>query len=137
MPYFAHTVELKTFAPFLPTIHPTFILSALFTTMQCGDQFESMDAAHIAIQRHVLDDGESYKTKKSEKKRFILVCKDNECNFRIRATESSKHKISITVFKPHSCSPTVHYKFKQLQSVKYLIEHHRASIIDNRHITTA
>jgi hypothetical protein len=49
MPYFAHTVELKTFAPFLPTIHPTFILSALFTTMQCGDQFELMDAAHIAI----------------------------------------------------------------------------------------
>jgi hypothetical protein len=32
---------------------------------------------------------------------------------------------------PHSCSPVVHYKNKQSQSVNYLLEHHRASILDN------
>jgi hypothetical protein len=32
-----------------------------------------MQAACEAIQRRVLDDGESYKTEKAEKKRYILL----------------------------------------------------------------
>lgn len=45
--------------------------------------------------------------------------------------------MSITVFKPHSCSPAIHYNNLKSHSVKYLIEHHRAAIIDNRKITAA
>jgi hypothetical protein len=103
--------------------------------LQLGDQFESIDAACEAIQHYVLNSGESYKTEKSDKKRFVIVCKDSDCGFRIRAARSSKEVISITVFKTHSCSPAVHYNNRQSQSVKYLMEHHRASIIDNRKIT--
>lgn len=43
--------------------------------------------------------------------------------------------VSITIFRPHSCSPTVDYNNQQSQSVRYLIEHHCASIIDNQKIT--
>jgi hypothetical protein len=97
--------------------------------------FLSIEAAREAIKQHVLNDGELYKTKKSDKHRFIIICKDNDCNFRIRAADSEKQVVSITVFKPHSCSPTIHYKSWQSQSIKYLVAHHRAAVIDNRNIT--
>jgi hypothetical protein len=59
------------------------------------------------------------------------------CSFRIRASNIAKKGWTITKIDPHTCSPAVHYKNKHSHSVKYLIEHHRASIIDNRHITAA
>ena len=37
--------------------------------------------------------------------------------------------------KLHSCAPTVYYNNQQAYLVSYLIEHHRAAIIDNQHIT--
>ena len=104
--------------------------------MQLGDQFESIQAARDAIKRFVLDQGESFQVEKSDKKRFTVVCKER-CGFRILASKSSTDVVSITRFKPHTCSPTVHYNNTQAHSVAYLIEHHRASIIDNRNITAA
>jgi hypothetical protein len=83
----------------------------------------------------VLDEGESYKTEKSDKQRFVIVCKDDNCKFRIRAAVSEKEVVSITVFKPHSCSPAIYYKSWQSQSTKYLMNHHCAAVIDNRNIT--
>jgi hypothetical protein len=103
--------------------------------VQKGDTFSSMEDARDAVQRHVLDDGESYKTTKSDKKRYIIVCKDNECGFRIRVANVKKTGPTVTILKAHSCRPTVHYKNKKSHSIKYLIEHHRASIIDNSRIT--
>jgi hypothetical protein len=96
-----------------------------------------MQAAREAIQRHILDDGESYKTKKAEKKRYILLCKDTNCTFRIQVSDLEKKGPTITVCNPHTCSPAVHYKNKNAHLVKYLIEHHRSSVINNRHITAA
>lgn len=74
----------------------------------------------------------------SDKTRYIIRCKDKACDFCIRATlhkKASETPASITVLVPHSCSPTVHYRSKQSQSVEYLVAHHRASVIDNRSIT--
>jgi MuDR family transposase len=71
--------------------------------------FLSIEAAREAIKQHVLNNSELYKTKKSDKHRFIIICKDNNCNFRIRAAESEKQVVSITVFKLHSCSPIIYY----------------------------
>jgi len=105
--------------------------------MQLHDQFNSIPEAREAIRRYVLDNGESFKLVKSDKRRFSIGCKDPKCGFGIRASKSSKQVVSITVFKLHTCSPAVHYKNKQAHSVAYLIEHHRASIIDNRKITVA
>lgn len=104
--------------------------------MQLGDQFESIQAARNAIKRFVLDQGESFHVEKSDKKRFTIVCKER-CGFRILASKSSTDVVSITRFKPHTCSPAVHYDNTQAHSVAYLIEHHRASIIDNGNITAA
>jgi hypothetical protein len=98
-------------------------------------EFLSIQAAREAIQQHVLDEGESYKTEKSDKQRFVIVCKDDNCKFRIHAAVSEKEVVSITVFKPHSCSPAIHYKSWQSQSIKYLMNHHHAAVIDNRNIT--
>jgi len=73
-------------------------------------EFLSIQAAREAIQQHVLDKGELYKTKKSDKQRFVIVCKDNNYKFRICAAVSEKEVVSITVFKLHSCSPAIYYK---------------------------
>ena len=103
--------------------------------MKKGDQFESINAAREAITQYVLNNGESFKTVKSDQKRFVICCKDADCNFWIRVAKSSKEVVSITIFRPHSCSPAIHYHSWHSQSVKYLMEHHRATIIDNRKIT--
>jgi hypothetical protein len=47
------------------------------------DTFASIAEACEAINRHVLDDGESYRVYKSDTKRYILVCKDKSCSFMI------------------------------------------------------
>jgi len=105
--------------------------------VQVGDIFPSMEAARNAVQQHILDDGESYKTSKSDKKRSILLCKDSQCTFRVRISNIKKKGYTITKFDPHTCRPVVYYSNKRSHSVKYLIEHHRASILNNRHITAA
>ena len=106
-----------------------------YIKMQLHNQFNSILEAQEAIRRYVLDNGESFKLAKSDKRQFSIGCKDAKCGFGIRASKSSKEVVSITVFKPHTCSPVVYYKNKQAHSVVYLLGHHQASIINNRKIT--
>jgi hypothetical protein len=103
------------------------------------DTFASIREAREAINRYVLNDGESYRVYKSDSKRHILLCKDKSsgCSFEIRAWCTKKTGVTITQIKPHSCCPTVHYKNKQASSLWYLKDHHRASVVDNRDITPA
>jgi tagatose-1,6-bisphosphate aldolase len=58
--------------------------------MQKGNKFESIAAARKAIKAYVLDQGESFKTMASNKKRYIIGCKDQACDFKIRATQTLK-----------------------------------------------
>jgi MuDR family transposase len=104
--------------------------------MQLHDRFESIAAAHEAIKRYVLDNGESFRCNKSDKKRYSIICKEDSCGFGIRAFKSSKQVVSITIFKPHTCNPAVYYNNPQAHLVSYLIEHYCAAIIKNRKITT-
>jgi hypothetical protein len=105
--------------------------------MQLHDHFETIKAAHKAIKRYVLNNGESFKVDLSDKKQYSIICKEHGCRFSIRAFKSSKEVVSTTIFKPYTCSPAVYYDNRQAHSVSYLIEHYRASIIDNRKITVA
>jgi hypothetical protein len=105
--------------------------------VKLGDTFPSVATARDAIKLAVTDDGESYTTLKSDKKRYVIGCKDSSCKFSIRATLSTKELVAITVYEPHSCSPAIHYKSRTSQSIRYLCEHHRAAVVDNRKITAA
>jgi hypothetical protein len=49
------------------------------------DTFATIAEAYEAINRHVLDEGESYRVYKTDTKRYILLCKDMSCSF------TSKH----------------------------------------------
>src|ERR1700736_2988799 len=89
--------------------------------MQRGDTFDSIDSAREAIKRYILDKGESFKLKKSDKKRYSVVCKDTACSFAIRASKSNKEVVSIAVFKLHSCSPVIHYNNRHAHSVSILL----------------
>jgi hypothetical protein len=110
---------------------------SVFSIMQLGDQFAIVEAAQEAVKRYVLDNRESFKVDKSDKKRFLIKCKERGCGFAIRVSKSSKEIVFITIFKLHTCSPAVHYNNRQAHSVSYLIEHHCAAIINNRKITVA
>jgi hypothetical protein len=84
--------------------------------------FSTIDEACQAISARVLNQGLSYKVLCKDKKRYTIVCKDNLCKFRIYAGISTKAKsvdtrVIITVYKEHSCSPAIHFKSKQSQSV--------------------
>ena len=103
--------------------------------MECGDQFESIQAAKEAINRYVLDNGESFKVKRSDKKQYHIIYKEHGCGFSIRIATSSKEVVSITSVMPHICSPIVYYNNQHTHVVSYLIEHHYTTIIDNHKIT--
>jgi hypothetical protein len=105
--------------------------------MQQGDKFNSIDSACEAIKRYVLDNSELFKLKKSNKKRYSIVCKETACDFAIRASKSSKEVVSITVFKLHTCSPATYYNNQHAHSVSYLVKHYCALIINNYNISSA
>src|SRR6266576_3006198 len=97
-------------------LHTTNITVAIMVKL--GDHFPTVDAAREAIQQFVLHNGESYKTESSNKTRYTICCKNSTCSFCIRANLArKKDKAVSTVFSDHTCSPTVHYKSKQSQSV--------------------
>ena len=58
--------------------------------MKLGDQFGSLESACTVIKAHVLDEGESYKTIKSDKNRLVVDCKDSNCKFQIQASKCKK-----------------------------------------------
>ena len=99
-----------------------------------GNKFANIQEAREAINRSILDDGESYKVYKSDSMRHILQCKEEACSFSIRAAFSKKVGVVITKISPHCCRPTVHYTNKQSSSLWFLKEHHRATVLENRNI---
>jgi hypothetical protein len=74
--------------------------------------FASIAETCEAINRYVLNDSESYRVYKLDSKRYILVCKDKSCSFKIRVWCTKKTSVTITQMKLHTCRPTVHYKNK-------------------------
>jgi hypothetical protein len=118
--------------PFVCSFNTILIVA---TMLAVGDKFPNIQEAREAINRSVLDHGESYRVYKSDSKRYILQCKDMSCTFSIRAAFSKKIGVSITKISPYSCRPTVHYENKKSSSLWFLKEHHRATVLDNRNIT--
>jgi len=80
--------------------------------MQVGDKFNTTRDACEAIKTYILDWAESFKTVASNKSRYIIVCKDANCNFYIWAYKSSKDVVSIRALDPYICSPLTYYKMK-------------------------
>ena len=78
--------------------------------MQLHDKFDSIADARDAIRAYILDQGDSFQTVASDKKRYIIKCKAEGCDFRLHATKHANETCSITVFNPHTCSPVTHYK---------------------------
>lgn len=104
--------------------------------LKLGDSFQTITKARDAINRYQLDNGLSYKVYKSDSKRYIIVCRNTACNFKIRASKTRKDLyFVITIFILHSCSPVTHYNSKARSSLGYLIDHHRAAVINDRNIS--
>ena len=75
--------------------------------VQIRDSFKTMAEAREAITRFLLNAGQSYKVYKGDSKRYILICKDKDCGFKIRASYLKKHEAAvITILKPHTCMRT-------------------------------
>jgi hypothetical protein len=85
--------------------------------VQVGDIFDSIPTTREAIKSYILTHAESFKTITSDKKWYIITCKEASCSFKIRAHKSSKEVISITMVEPHTCSLAMHYKMKQTSLV--------------------
>ena len=49
--------------------------------MQVRDTFDTIHDAREAIKSYILDQGELYKTVASDKKQYIIACKDPACKF--------------------------------------------------------
>jgi len=62
--------------------------SPLIMALVVGSQFNSIRDAGAAMWRWVIDTGESYQVEKSEKDRYLLLCRvpNNQCPFRMLAS---------------------------------------------------
>jgi hypothetical protein len=104
--------------------------------LKLGDSFETIVQAHVAIIRWLLDYGYSYGFYKSDSKRYIVDCRDETCDFKIRASRTYKDlRFVVTIIVQHTCSPAIHYKSRAKNGIRYLVDHHRAAVIDDRNIT--
>ena len=104
--------------------------------LQVGDCFPGISTARLAIQTFVATNREISKIVKSDKSRFLLAYKSEECTFEIRATSSKKRGISITYIEPYACSPATHYIAPYTNTFLFLIPHYRLAVIHNPKITT-
>jgi hypothetical protein len=107
--------------------------------LHVGDIFSLVEAAKDAINRFVLDSGESYTKETSNKRQYSVTCRmrSSGCKFSIRCGLLKDGNARVSKISPHTCNPYIHYKFKQLSSLWYLLPHHRASISYNREISVA
>jgi hypothetical protein len=105
--------------------------------LSINDLFLTIEEARDTINRHVLDEGESYKAYKSDSCRYIIICKKAACKFIIRASLLKKNGAIITVLSAYSCSLATYYKNKQLSSLWFLKDYHQASIVDNKTLIPA
>jgi hypothetical protein len=100
-----------------------------------NQSFGSIPEGRNAINRWLLDNGESYSIGKSKKSSvYTLYCKAEGCTFSVRLYVTVKTGATITKLEPHICSPDTHYDNSATQSVRYLADHHRSAVVDNRQI---
>jgi hypothetical protein len=107
--------------------------------LHIGDIFSSVEVAKDAINRFILDSGESYMKETSNKRQYSVTCRTQSsgCKFSIRCGLQKDGNARVSKMSPHTCNPRTHYKFKQLSSLWYGLPHHRASISHNREISVA
>ena len=104
-------------------------------TLQIGDIFPDIASAKQAIKTFVAANGETSRIVKSDQIRVLLVCKSEDCGFRIWAINSKKKGVSITHLEPYTCSPATHYIAPNTNALSFLIPHHQAAVIDNPKIS--
>jgi hypothetical protein len=102
--------------------------------LSVGTVYPTLKDAAIAVQQMTTARGESYYVRRGEKKRWVVVCRDEKnCNFCIRVSDIVG-KGKITINKPHSCPPETHANWHVAISVRLLSQHHRDAVVDNRNI---
>jgi hypothetical protein len=99
--------------------------------------FVSIDAARIAIQEFIINIGEFYRVTHANRTRHIVACRDTTCKFIIRASLLKGPKVRVTRYTLYSCSPFIHHRFQQANSIAFLKDWNRDAIVDNREITPA
>jgi MuDR family transposase len=97
--------------------------------------FASIDAARIAIQEFIINIRESYRVTYADRTRHIVACCDTTCKFTIQASLLKGPKVRVTRYTLHSCSPFIHYRFQQANSIAFLKDWNRDAVTDNREIT--
>jgi hypothetical protein len=103
-----------------------------------GQAFPSLVEAKVAIKLTISEQHESYVVDYSDKTRFRVICptrSESTCSFQVRATDSKKHRVTITHNVSHTCSPAMHFKAKNIHSIKFLAPHHKAVVINNLKIS--
>jgi transposase len=101
--------------------HPSPLLPAhLPDPYMIGSSFATLEAAKDALIRYTLARGLSYKVRSSEKRRYIVLCRSNNCPFRIRINTTDSGA-KVTISEPHTCPVDTHYDWRPPKSLKSLL----------------
>jgi hypothetical protein len=127
MPHRLPVASMKSLSS-LPSLSSHNIRPSM-TMVQVNDSFQTIVAAKEAISHFLLNTGSSYKAYKTDSTQYILIYKDTDCSFKIRASYSKKlSRAVITILEPHVCSPVIHSYNRASSGVAYLMSHHMAFV---------
>ncbi len=91
--------------------------------ISAGTVYPTVEDAKNAVLKTIVVRGESLKVKKSDKKKWIAVCRSKDYFLRIRVSDKKETKTS-TICRPHACPPEMHSDWPYAHSVRCLSEHH-------------
>ncbi len=85
--------------------------------------YPTVEDAKNAVLETMVARGESLIVKKSDKKKWIAVCRYKDCFFRVQVSDT-KGTGTITIPRPHVCPPETHADWPYAHSVRFLSQHH-------------
>jgi hypothetical protein len=94
----------------------------------CGSSFPNLEDAKDALVRFTVAQGLSYRKLSQDKRRYIVVCRSENCQFRLRLSILKSGYVRTTVSTPHSCPPETHLNWKPASSVRYLQQNYQCLI---------
>ncbi len=98
-----------------------------------GTVYPTLEDGKEAVFQAMVARGESLRVKKSEKKKWVAICRDKDCFFRVRVSDVKGTGV-ITISRGHICPPETHADWPYARSVRFLSQHHREAVVDNRNI---
>jgi hypothetical protein len=97
-----------------------------------GSVYANINEAKEALLQYTVAKELSYRPKYSDKRKYVVECRSESCEFRLRFTIQKLGTAKTTISSPHTCPPETHFGWKQAGGAKYLRTKYRNTADSDR-----